>query len=561
MFCPTNRDEGMFAVIRTASVIHYSTENAATDRLTWMCGDSMSGNDAMLRICVLLSLSLLVANGCKSGNVIRLRDRTAQKYEPAIPEAAIAASDSPDTNDSGEEVVTAPSLHQSSIQQVSSKTTVTDETLAADENADTTQQHAEAGLTLSESISLALSQNPDLIALRQTEDVSVGALGVAQTYPFNPFVQVQATPYQHSQNGQAGTTYHYVLLMQTIQLAHQQQYREQGAASALNSTRWNIHQAELQALATTERLYFTALYPRGIMQLAEANDQNNRQVLRILENQLQAGEATAANFEIVGIDRQSTLQQLQLASANYQAAVRDLARQIGVSPQNLQSPSGSLESIEWRIPGGTNGMSVAAMNSDLNIAAADARGGVVSWASSRPDVMAARSDIDVARSNLNLAAASKTPDLQIGPYYQTTADGTNFVGFRGQVDLPIINTGEPLERQRCAEHRQRYIVWQQAQRRAELEAQAAFDRYHTALMAVTSDSNTVAENMPAALEGLERQFMEGEVDVTRVVQARSSIITSQRARLDLLNEVAQSAAALTAATGIPVENVITVEIE
>ena len=521
----------------------------------------MSGNNAMLRICLLLSLSLLATAGCKSSSVIRLRDRTAQKYEPAIPEAGIAASNAPESKDSIDKGVTVGSMDQSRIEQVSSEISVTDETPAAKEDPGTTSQNAAQRLTLSESISLALSQNPDLIALRQAEDVSVGALGVAQTYPFNPFIQVQATPYQHLQNGQAGTTYHYVLLMQTIQLAHQQQYREQSAASALNSMRWNIHQAELQTLATTERLYFTALYQRGIMQLAEVNDQNNRQVLRILEKQLQAGEATAANFEMVRIDRQSTLQQLQLASANYQAAVRDLARQIGVSPQNLQSLSGSLDQVEWRIPGGASGMSVSAMHSDLSIVAADARGGVVSWASSRPDVMAARSDIDVARSNLNLASAAKTPDLQIGPYYQTTADGTNFLGFRGQVDLQVINTGEPLERQRCAEHRQRYIVWQQAQRRAELEAQAAFDRYHTALMAVTSDTDTVPANMPAALEGLERQFMEGEVDVTRVVQARSSIIQSQRASLDLLNEVAQSAAALTAATGIPVENIFTIMIE
>ena len=296
------------------------------------------------------------------------------------------------------------------------------------------------------------------------------------------------------------------------------------------------------------------------MQLAEVNDKNNRQVLRIVEKQLQAGEATAADFEIVRIDRQSTLQQLQLASATYQASVRDLARQIGVAPQSLQSLSGSLDGILWQIPGGTNEMSVSALNSDLNIVATDARGGVVSWASSRPDVMAARADIDVARSNLNLASASKTPDLQIGPYYQTAADGTNFLGFRGQVDLPVINTGEPLERQRCAEHRQRYIAWQQAQRRAELEAQAAFDRYHTALLAV-ADTSSFAEDMPAALAGLERQFMEGEVDVTRVVQARGSIIQSQRARLDLLNEIAQSAAALTAATGIPVENVLTIKTE
>lgn len=214
----------------------------------------MSGNNAMLRICLLLSLSLVATVGCRSSSVIKLRDRTAQKYEPAIPEAAIAASNSREANGADDEALTNQPSDQSSILQVSSETAVADEATAAEKDADTTSGNTAPGLKLPESISLALSQNPDLMALRQTENVSVGALVVAQTYPFNPFVRVQATPYQHSQNGQAGRTCHSVLLMPTIQLAHQQQYREQGAASALNSTRWNIHQGELLTLATTERL-------------------------------------------------------------------------------------------------------------------------------------------------------------------------------------------------------------------------------------------------------------------------------------------------------------------
>jgi outer membrane protein TolC len=42
----------------------------------------------------------------------------------------------------------------------------------------------------------------------------------------------------------------------------------------------------------------------------------------------------------------------------------------------------------------------------------------------------------------------------------------------------------------------------------------------------------------------------------RVVQARTSLLQNQRARLDLLNEVAQSAAALTGTTGIPIAAVL-----
>ena len=277
--------------------------------------------------------------------------------------------------------------------------------------------------------------------------------------------------------------------------------------------------------------------------------------MSILEKQLEAGQATAADVAIVRVDAESTRQQLRLASANYQSALRDLARQVGVSPHQIQGIHGDLRKIEWTLPG-VPADSKRNSDTDFETAAFEARSSILSWAASRPDVMAARSDIDVARANLCLASASKTPDLQIGPYYQTTADSTHVVGLRGQIDLPVINNGMPLERQRTVEHQQRFTAWQQAQRRAELDAEAALDRYETALAAAATDTTSMSTDLPAELEGLETQFRAGEVDVVRVVQARTSLIQNQRARLDLLNEVAQSAATLTAAAGLPVDQLL-----
>ncbi len=495
-----------------------------------------------------LLLSLVILAGCKSGGLGKSNVRLTTDYVPEVPPSSLSPAESSrqtltharDDSDNRESSI---------IEQVSATETTPDDTPSS--ASETTSK----GMSLQQSVSLALSQNPDLITLRQSERVSSATLGVAQTYPFNPFVQVQATPYQDARNGGPGTTYHYVLLMQTIQLAHQQQFREQGAAFTLNSTRWNIHQAELLALAQTERLYFAALYQRGLMELVEASDRNNQQLLSILEKQLDAGQATAADVAIVRVDAASTHQQRQLASANYQSSLRDLARQAGVSLENVSAVEGDLRTIEWSLPGvaGNAGTLVDGVRS---AALTSSRDRVMTWAASRPDVMAARSDIDVARANLCLASASKTPDLQIGPYYQTTADSTQFVGFRGQMDLPVINNGMPLERQRQAEHHQRLTAWQQAQRRAELEAQAAFDRYATALAAATSDMNSSQPDLPGELKGLETQFQAGEVDVIRVVQARTSLIQNQRSRLDLLNEVAQSAATLVGATGISLDEFV-----
>ncbi|MBI5759037.1 MAG: TolC family protein [Planctomycetales bacterium] len=417
-------------------------------------------------------------------------------------------------------------------------------------------------LTLSQAIETGLAQNPDLVTQRQAERVNEAAVEVAQTYPFNPSVQVQATPYQNSKEGTTGTTYHYVLLMQQIQLAHQQRYREAGACAVLNSTRWNIIQAQLLNVAQTERLYFTALYQKGVHDLIKATAENNEQLLTILERQLKAGQATAADVSVVRLDVRATRKQADLAEANFQNAVLDLKRQLGLPISTPLQLTEDLTRWRWHP---ADAACLAAMNSaeptnsDLPISNPDVA--IASLAGCRPDVLAAHADLDAARANCEFADASRTPDLQIGPYYQRNDSGVTFVGFRAQIDLPVLNDGTPLLRQRHAELHQRVIAWQELQTRAELEARAALDRYERArrLIAATASDNDAT--LPIELQRLEQQFQAGEVDMLRVFQARTSLIQNRRAFLDTLNELAQSAAALTAATGVPVQSLAIYTVE
>lgn len=484
---------------------------------------------------------LALCCGCSTPARRYLADRAAPPAEVAAVDSS--ETDEPDETESLETETTSP------IRTVSSDDSIPYESGPV-------QLAATAELSLPVCIATGLAQNPDLIAARQADNVSSAALGVAQTYPFNPFVQVQATPIQDTRfPNSPNTTYHYVLLMQTIQLAHQQQFREEGAVATLNSTRWNIHQAELLNVAQTERLYFTAVYLHGLLELAEASHTNNQQMLKTLEKQLEAGQATAADVALVRVDTRSTAHQRRLARANYETALRDLKRQLGLNVDDPAMIQGDLRNLIWRAPADVS-LEPRSDDSSLQIPADREKVLICSHAASRPDVMAARSDIDVARANLSLATASKTPDLQIGPYYQRTLDGTTFWGFRAQMDLPVINSGRPLERQRAAELGQRLTAWQQSVRRAELEAQAAWERYKLASEAVAEDAEFGNVDLPAEFDQLEKQFIAGEVDVIRVMQARTSMIQNRRVQLDLLNELAQSAANVTASTGISVEQLL-----
>ena len=413
-----------------------------------------------------------------------------------------------------------------------------------------------AALSLDEAIETALHQNADLVALRQAEGVSVAALGVAQTYPFNPFVQVRATPYQLNQQGGTGSTYYYVLLQQNLQLAHQQQFREEVACSQLNQVRWNVHNFELLNAAQTTRLYLTALYQRGIRDLTRSSADLNQQLLRISESQLELGQITGADVAIVRIDARSTRQQADLAEANYQTALLDLRRQLNVPLDQKVDLTGDLSQFRWISAQAAAAAQIGSQASGMELESGDRpmqndKELIKHMADGRPDILAAKADIETAYFNYKLANAMRTPDMLIGPYYQRDDFGTVFAGFQAQMDLPVNNTGRPLARQRAAEHQQRQMTWEQLQTRAELEAVAAADRYERARRMVDLARPDFQDDLPQELERLEAQFKANEVDVLRIFQGRTSLINNRRAALDLLNELAQATAALTAATGIP----------
>ncbi|MBC7852169.1 MAG: TolC family protein [Pirellulaceae bacterium] len=415
---------------------------------------------------------------------------------------------------------------------------------------------ADEPLSLLDAAALALTQNPDLIAARQAEGVSLGALGVAETYPFNPSVQVQLTPDPRLQDGSIGSSAHYVLLMQTLQLAHQKRYRESAAQSFLNGTRWNIVQAELQAVAQAERLFFLALYQRGLRDILRSNANLSREVWHISEKQLAAGALSKSDVAIARLDEAAARRRAELGEANFQTALLDLRRHLGYPIQQPLELRADLADYQF-----SSVSHAAEMNQsgEEELPSNDLHEMSYQLATNRPDVLAAQSDLDASRANLNLAHANRVPDLQIGPYYQRTDGGATLWGFRAQSDLPVLNTGRPLARQRAAELHQRQTIWQQLRARAALEAQAAIDRYERARRMNVASGSSV--ELPEELSKLEAQFQAGEIDILRIVTARTSLLAAKQSQLDILHELAQSAASLTAFTGLPPEVVVQVRPE
>jgi outer membrane protein TolC len=413
-------------------------------------------------------------------------------------------------------------------------------------------QSAPLSLTLDDAIAAALARNPNLIAMRAGEPVAQAAYHVAETYPWNPFVQVQVLPYAKDPLGLPLDTNHYVWLMQTLELAHQRRHREASAAAAWNQIRWNIVQAELTSAAQAERFYFTALYQRDLRDLAAHTASLSAELLGIVERRFQAGLATAAERTTARVTARQSDKQAALAEANFQTALLALRRQLNLSGDDPIVLVGRLEEFAWlpaltvvsRLP--DDGTRIAVPN-DL----------AASLASERPDVLAADAGVGAARANADLARANRIPNLGIGPFYERDEVGTVFAGLRTQMNLPVWDTGRPLARQREAEFQQQAIGVEQLRTRAMVEVQTALERYERARRLVARERSDAARTIPDELERIKDQFEAGQADILNVFATQNGLFQERRTFLDLLNELAQSAAELTLAAGLPPARLVT----
>lgn len=413
---------------------------------------------------------------------------------------------------------------------------------------------ASLALTLDDAIGISLDRNPNLVALRASEPVAHAVYHVASTYPWNPYVQVQVLPYARDRNGNFGSVNNYVLLMQTLELAHQQRHREASASAAMEQVHWNVVQAELANAAQTERLYFTALYQQDLRDLAKRTAALNEELLAIVRRRFKAALATDAERITARVAARQSRKQADLAEASFQTAVLALRRQLNLSANEPLVLTGRLDRFDWlpaidRPP--TSEECLQMQVPDLQIA---------TLANQRPDVLAAQAGVGTAAANAKLARANTIPNVQIGPYYQRNQSNTLFLGFRTQVDLPIWNTGGPLVQQRKAELMQQRLTFEQLRERAKVEAGTAINRYQRARRLLareqSPDSTSVAD-----LKRVKELFEAGQTDILNVFATQNAVLQERRTHLDLLNELAQAAADVTLFTGLPPARLITASAE
>jgi outer membrane protein, heavy metal efflux system len=391
-------------------------------------------------------------------------------------------------------------------------------------------------LPLETALEWTLSTNPELITQRQNLPVSAEAIQVARRFPtsINPTFSLTVQPWVFEPVPGDGVqnleTLVSVQWMQPIELGHRRSFRTSIAQSEYSLTRWQILQAELQALVQTYRLHQTAMYRQERFRVAIDLDEFNHKLLDALKRQMEANQVPAADVVLAEVETQLTSQEEAIARQEYVTAVAELRQQMGLS----QHP-GWIEPVgDLKLPAG--------------LAAEDEASLIEMAISCRPEVRAAQAQVSASQAAIGLARADMIPIPEIGPVYEKDESGVSFYGFAISTPIPIINAGRTNVWQKEAEYHRDAVALQQVRQKISLQVKAAMVRWRH-VQQLVKQTNLLTETTRTQAERMDRLFQAGQADLVKLFEVRRRLIEASNSQLDSLWQATQTYADLLGSLG------------
>lgn len=418
-----------------------------------------------------------------------------------------------------------------------------------------------ASISLQFALNSAITSNPDLVALRNSNVASPEAVEVARRFPttLNPTVWIDYRPITliprdtfanngtgaggtgtgtGAGNGSKGPFYHHgqnyflISVRQPIELGHQTTHRHAIARAALTQQQWTVVQAELLALVQTYRFFQTAAYRREKLRVAGELAGSNDRLLQSLRKRLEANQVQAADVVLAEVENEATRQQVDVARQDYAIALADLRNQVG-----LPESAGTSEPLgDFVLPG--------------NLPPLDENALVQTALGARPEIHAARAQAAGALAAVNLARGDRIPTPVIGPQYAIDEAGIQYVGLILVSPIPVLNNGKPLVRQREADYRRALTAVQQVEKRTVIQVKAAASKWNAANRLVNQTAG-LSGTLRTQVGRMERLFEANQADLTKLLQARQRLIQLENAELDALWQATQAQADLLTALGAP----------
>ncbi len=382
-------------------------------------------------------------------------------------------------------------------------------------------------LTLAEALERAFSSSPVVQARRAEVRRAEARLLGARTYPFNPELELatgdRQGPIESSTDRGLG-------ISQEIQIGGQRRKGIATASAALEAARSSFER-ELRLLgASVEQAFAEAVRARELLEIAEADAELARQLLRFSVRRLEAGSGTQVELNLARSTAGQAERALRLSESAEATARNRLAELIGLPADGrLGAVVGDQPMPDDRMPQLEELVPAAIRN--------------------RADLAALRHETASAERAIELSRSLRIPNLRLGAFYEEEERTDEVKGIGLSVPIPLFNRNQGGVAEAQAEAERLSAEGAAAELTVRREVADALVQYRSAREAALYLRDLVVGTLEENLTLVRKALDAGKIAASDVLVFRREFVEGQRQYVEALFEARSARIALDLATG------------
>lgn len=396
-------------------------------------------------------------------------------------------------------------------------------------------------LNIDRAVEVAFQDNPDLVGARRALGIFRGELTSAQTFPFNPEIEIESITDRFSGNGGEGG--YAVGISQETEIGGQRRLRIQIAKSTLERAEREMENLERVIIGEVKKAFYEVLF-------LEEKLKFTRQIVQLNQNLVTASEQRLAVGDIPELE-------VNLARAEFQK----LQREQTLVETELLASKGKLNTLLGR-----------QADADLILQGSLSRGGIgltldlqellASALTHRPDLLALRLERRSADVQLTLARRERIPNIRgfirierersvfddtpIGRLRETDTLAT----FRLAIPLPFFNRRRGEIDRALAVKEVLAAKLPGVEQQIRREVITAYTRLNSARNGLALFEKGILPQVEDNFERIQRSYQVGRIDIFRTLVEQDRFIRTRLLYLENLFNYNRSATDLESAVGM-----------
>ncbi len=390
---------------------------------------------------------------------------------------------------------------------------------------------AETLVTAGEAIALALKNNPELEAARQTIDEARARLDQAALWP-NPELETESKS-DRTFNDEGETSFG-VSISQPFSVSGRIGAQKVLARVELQQAMAEVSDRERQVIAEIRRVFVELSAVDEEIKLREFIYGLNTDLLKAVQSGLESGQVSETDVNAVLIALQQDEQQKNKLAVDKRGLHLELSRLTG----GALADDAALEYTD-AVP------AFEAFTLEQALA-------------QRPDYKAAQLGVELARAAQREAKAERFEDWRIGAGYERDKSVVNgappqgtdrFWGLKLSVPLPIFNRNQGLIRGTRIREERALLSVEAARLRISQELNDALNRSRSYSTLVTSYHQDILDRAEKNVRLVEGGYRQGLLDIVRVIQSRQQFAELKTSYIETRRAYQMAVVNLDAAAG------------